>query len=138
MNPVRWIIVALVVLVCILLYVEYIKSENYHLWNSTRFDLYSVGQAYREYQSKFGKPPSKVDDLKVLLGETTRAFIGLTEGRYQVVWGVRFSDDERDDEIVLGWVKEPTSRGIMVLMVDGKVRDVSAEKFAHTPVGKPE
>jgi hypothetical protein len=89
-------------------------------------ELRQLVLTYQDYNTTFGKPPAKLDDLKSLERDAPKLYQALKDGYYVVVWNVNsFSPNH-----VLAYEKdadENTQR--FVALGDGSVRKMNQTEF---------
>jgi hypothetical protein len=103
--------------------------------------LKEIAIAYHNYNEEYKKGPSKAEDLAPYV-ENPKAKQALLSGQFEIIWDVRIVDVLRTggtSTTVLAYAKDTPTSGGMVAMVDGSVRQMSAEEFKAAPKaqGKP-
>jgi hypothetical protein len=99
-------------------------------------DLRQIALAYHASNDTNHKPPAKVDDLKPQLeAEAAKVFQALKDGEYVVQWGTPVTGKDTD-KTVLAYQKDVPTKGGPVAMVDGFVKQMTAEEFQAAPKGK--
>jgi hypothetical protein len=87
--------------------------------------LTKVYEVYQLYIKNHQSPPTKLADFKTYEGSHPAAVDALKQGKYDVVYGV----SGKDGATVLAYEKDAGSKGGLVLMADGTVKQMSAEQF---------
>lgn len=114
-------------------------------------DLEIIGFLYRDFENTYDKPPINVEDLKKLIGSNLKdpdtrdlheTLEAITRGQYVIIWKVKSFPITKTPAgkggTILGYEKDAPISGGLVLMVNGKVKDVTASEFQSTPKAQGE
>lgn len=92
-------------------------------------ELEDIGEAYQLYLKQKKRAPSGPADLRSYEPGFASLSTALRGGQYVVQWKANPSLTPDAAETVLAYQKAVPQQGGLVLMVDGKVRHLSAEAF---------
>jgi hypothetical protein len=100
-------------------------------------ELNDVAGLLRMSSGPGGKGPGKVQDLAKFESGYPAGYAAIKSGDIVVVWGVTMGGegDTGTEEVVAYDKKVPTDGG-MVLLVNGKVKQMTAAEFAAAPKAK--
>jgi hypothetical protein len=135
-----WIIVVVVLLGCGSVMVNsYFRILDAQARMRVSNDVKMVGLAYHQFQEANNRPPRSFDELaKFAQGKNP----GLTDGaaNVTVIWGAGMGSLNKDgpaDEVVLGHAPAPNGKDVIVLYVDGSVKEETEATFSQAKKASP-
>jgi hypothetical protein len=103
---------------------------------ATKLDhLKQIGLAYHNhFDSANGVGPASVEKLAPLVENNPKILTPIKEGKYVVYWGVKlFSMTAGTSNTVLGHESDTPTKGGLVLMGDGSVKQMTVQEFQKAP-----
>jgi hypothetical protein len=114
--------------------IEKWKNRDYEPWIRSRYDLGRIGEAYRYYHKQQQRAPSNIEDLdewsELICGKKINDNLGRPSEDYEIYWNTKLSESESENaNVILGYAKNITSRGVVVVNGDGVTRTMSVREF---------
>jgi hypothetical protein len=100
-------------------------------------DLKMLGANYITYVDGNSAGPSRIEDLRDLLGPDERLLNRVKSGELVLIWDVKLTNLKSDEGLVLGYVKDVPENGGAVLMGDASVVQMTAEQFKKAKKATP-
>jgi hypothetical protein len=110
------------------------------------YDLKKFALLYHEYNAAHDRSPSSLDDLEAFTPEDTlginppetydapRAFEMIRSGRFIIIWDAELlPDGDQNEKYVLGYERNASEDGGLVMRAGGSVRYLTAEQFKALP-----
>jgi hypothetical protein len=135
-----WAIVTVVLLGCGSVMVNsFFRIQEAKARMQVSNDVKAVGAAYHQFQDANSRPPRSFDELAKFSQEKGNA---LTTGaaNVTVIWGAGVGNLNKDGppgEVVLGHAPALDGKDVVVLYVDGSVKQETAETFSHAKKATP-
>jgi hypothetical protein len=110
-------------------------SRNPQEVTAAKEDLKELGIAYFTFlESNLEKAPTNLDELAKYLVPDGRALKAMKEGKYVFLYGVAIKEmKEGTANTVLAHEKDVPTKGGLVLMADGSVKEMTAQEFKAAP-----
>ncbi len=96
-------------------------------------ELEEVWQLYNTYLSEKNRPPTSIRDLQHLEPAYAVGYQALLQGQCVAYWNVNPKDRPNAGETILAYEKDAPKQGGYVLLLDGKVKSMTAEEFKAAP-----
>lgn len=112
------------------------QSRDHGPWIASRFSLQSIGTAYRDFHKQHHRPPAKFEDLDDIERDPFHDKISKSFPRaaedFEIYWNTPLSEDDAENAgVILGYAKNFTSRGVVVLRGNGVTTTVSVHEFEN-------
>jgi len=100
--------------------------------------LGEVAELYRTYSAMSKKPPKSLADLRTIENVAPSGLTPLVTGEVVVYWGAELPDlgeepTGPESDKVLAYEKDVPEKGGQVLMLDRRIKTMTAEAFAAAP-----
>ena len=100
-------------------------------------DLRQIGIYYRLEVDTAGQGPAKLEDWRELKKDLPKLYQAIEEGRFVVIWNTSPGlMSEGPSRTVLAYEKDAPTKGGVVLLGDGSVRQMSVAEFQAAPKAK--
>jgi serine/threonine protein kinase/formylglycine-generating enzyme required for sulfatase activity len=102
--------------------------------------LHAIGLAYNLFSHKNSKAPANADDLKPFLVDNAKAWQALTDGSLVFRYNVKLADilaGLGSSKVVIAYEANAAITAGWVIMADGSLLEVTAQKFKAMPLATP-
>lgn len=100
--------------------------------------LNEVAEIYRVYSVTFKKPPKSSSELVKVENVAPSGMTPITSGQIEVFWGGELTDlgeepSGPESDKILAFEKDVPTKGGKVLMLDRRIKTLTAEQFQSAP-----